>query len=146
MGLANNKIQIQHVYEIVAPDISNEYAVQVLELFASCGKIGAHNESYSNVLTHILQLCSVEIAITIHLIMVELTVVKKTTVTRQKLFGNLDQDCHPQLLTVWDKGHQQAALLVQPVGYLHHHPVVSYVFMSSGMLYYDWIAMASLHM
>ena len=69
-----------------------------------------------------------------------------TTVTRKKIFGNLDQDCHQQLLTMWDKGHQQATSLVQPVGYLWHHPVVSCVFMSNGMLYYDWIAMASLHM
>ena len=65
----------------------------------------------------------------------EVTVVQKTIVTRQKLFGNLDQDCHQQLLTVWDKGHQQATSLVQPVGYLHHHPVVSCVFMSSGFPY-----------
>ena len=95
MGLTKKKIQI-HVYKIVAPDISNEYAIQILGLFASCrktlGKTRAHNKSYSNVVTHALQLWSVETTITIQL--VEFTVVQKTIVIRQKLFGNLDQDCH----------------------------------------------------
>ena len=91
--------------KIVGPDISNEYAVQVLVMFASCSQyLRVHNESYSIVVTP--GYIAMAVDSTIHVIMVEVTVVQKTIVTRQKLFGNLDQDCQQQLLTVWDKGHQ----------------------------------------
>ena len=86
-----------HVNKKITLVITHKCALLVSVL---CSKFGYQIYSSNDVLTASYIERSVHTTIIIHWIMVPVSVVLETTVTQQKIFGNLELICQLQLLTV----------------------------------------------